>query len=325
MLQNNQQIYQAPLQGFTDFTFRTVVAGIFGGIDKFFVPYLSYGKGREIKKSQLRQVFPEHNSGLKVVPQVLFSDEAELQSLTEILTGFGYPEINLNLGCPYPMATNRGRGAAWLEKPGELSRILEKHFAGNPSVRFSVKMRAGMTSDRDAATVFDVLNSFPLEEVIFHPRTASQMYDGYADPDRFAEALQLVKHPLVYNGDIVSLSSFQELTNRFPEQSRWMIGRGLLMNPALAVQIRGDSVSANERWTRLQEFHHKIVEAYAARLDGPGHLLAKMNQFWTYFSESFSDPHKVRKLVKKAGNLNKYNAAVAEIFKNYGKIDLLKD
>ena len=78
MSQNAIKIYQAPLQGATDFDFRKALAESFGGIDKYFIPYLSYGKGREIKKSQLREVFPENNESLPVIPQVLFSDQAEL-------------------------------------------------------------------------------------------------------------------------------------------------------------------------------------------------------------------------------------------------------
>ncbi|HEX7584962.1 MAG TPA: tRNA-dihydrouridine synthase, partial [Prolixibacteraceae bacterium] len=123
MTQNTIKIYQAPLQGFTDFTFRNVHSETFGGIDKYFIPYLSYGKGREIKKTQLKEVFPENNTDLPVVPQVLFSDQAELFDLIAILIDYGYNEINLNLGCPYPMATNRGRGAAWLEKPDALNEL----------------------------------------------------------------------------------------------------------------------------------------------------------------------------------------------------------
>ncbi|MFY9154456.1 MAG: hypothetical protein WAO52_20730, partial [Prolixibacteraceae bacterium] len=61
MTQNTIKIYQAPLQGATDFSYRAAYSRVFGGIDKFFIPYISYGKGREIKKSQLKEVFPENN------------------------------------------------------------------------------------------------------------------------------------------------------------------------------------------------------------------------------------------------------------------------
>lgn len=317
MQSNTIKIYQAPLQGFTDFTFRKVFAENFGGIDKYFIPYLSYGKGREIKKSQLREVLPENNAGMHVVPQVLFSDAAELFDLVDILFESGYSEINLNLGCPYPMATNKGRGAAWLEKPEALNEVLQQLCAKGLPVKFSVKMRAGLTDENDATAIFEVLNQFPLEEIIFHPRTASQMYEGKANPFLFAKALPKVKHPLVFNGDILSMDLFREIKTLLSEQNHWMIGRGLLINPELALQMKGEVLETKQLRIRMKEFHDQLLESYSARLEGSGHILMKMNQFWTYFSESFENPHKAMKLVKKSGNLLKYNAAVTEIFRNY--------
>lgn len=317
MAANQFKIYQAPLQGFTDFTFRRSLSEAFGGVDKYFIPYLSYGKGREIKKSQLREVFPENNVGMPVVPQVLFSDRAELFDLIAILLDYGYREINLNLGCPYPMATKKGRGAAWLEKPDALNEVLQQLFAKGFQAKFSVKMRAGMTSDQDFRAILNVLNLFPLEEIIFHPRTASQMYDGRANPQLFAEAIQAVKLPLIYNGDIFSGTDLQELKTLLPEQNSWMTGRGLLVNPALALQLKGEVLEAKQLRLKMKEFHDRLLEAYSARLEGSGHILMKMNQFWSYFSESFENPHKAMKLVKKSGSLIKYNAAVVEIFRNF--------
>ena len=316
-MQQSVKIYQAPLQGFTDFDFRKTLAEAFSGIDKFFIPYISFGKGHEIKRSQLREVFPQNNSMLPIVPQVLFSDGKELTELVSILTDYGYSEINLNLGCPYPMVTNKGRGAALLGKPDALNELLQQLYTKNSQVKFSVKMRAGMTNDRDAEAVFEVLNQFPLEEIIFHPRTADQMYDGQANPQLFANAVSVVKHPLVYNGDIVSVAGFQELQAILPEQNSWMVGRGLLANPALAAQLKGEVFSPKELREKLKDFHDRIFDNYSSRLDGSGHILMKMNQFWTYFCQSFDNPHKAMKLVKKSTSLLKYNAAVAEIFRNF--------
>ena len=317
MSQNTIRIYQAPLQGATDFDFRKALAESFGGIDKYFIPYLSYGKGREIKKSQLREVFPENNVSLPVVPQVLFSDQAELFDLVTILIDYGYLEINLNLGCPYPMATNKGRGAAWLEKPEVLKEILQKLYTKGFPSKFSVKMRAGMKSDQEAKAIFSILNQFPLEEVIYHPRTASQMYDGKANPQLFAVAISEVKHPLVYNGDIFSVADLQELKQLFPEQKSWMIGRGLVTNPALGAQLKGEVFESKSLRKQMREFHDQLLEAYSARLQGDGHIVMKMSQFWVYFSESFENPHKAMKLVKKSSSLLKYNAAVTEIFRSF--------
>ena len=316
MTQKTEIIYQAPLQGFTDFTYRNVFHEVYGGVTKYFISYLSFGKGQEIKKSQLKEILPENNKALPVVPQVLFSDSTELFELVSIIIDKGYQEINLNLGCPYPMATNRGRGAAWLEKPAALNETLIELFGKGLQSKFSVKMRAGMTNDQDAKAIFDILNQFPLEEIIFHPRTAKQMYTGKSDPSLFAAAVPQVKHPLVYNGDIFSLADLQELKDLLPYQHKWMTGRGLLMDPALAMRLNGLVMDEKMRKQKMKEFHDLLFDQYSERLQGSGHLLARMNQFWIYFSESFENPHKAMKLVKKSSNILKYNAAVVEIFRS---------
>jgi tRNA-dihydrouridine synthase len=281
MDQKTNIIYQAPLQGFTDFTYRNAFHEVYGGVTKYFIPYLSYGKGKEIKKSQSKEIIPENNKALPAVPQVLFSDSTELFELVSILVDNGYREINLNLGCPYPMATNRGRGAAWLEKPAALYEVLNELFAKGLQPRFSVKMRAGMTNTQDAQRVFEVLNQFPLEEIIFHPRTAKQMYDGKGDPSLFAQAIALVKHPLVYNGDIFSETDLSELKALLPDQHSWMTGRGLLMDPSLALRLNGLVMDEKLRKQKLKEFHDQLFEQYSQRLQGSGHVLARMYQFWS--------------------------------------------
>ena len=316
MSQKTEIIYQAPLQGFTDFTYRNVHHEVYGGVAKYFIPYLSYGKGKEIKKSQLKEILPENNKALPAIPQVLFSNTTELFELVSILVDNGYNEINLNLGCPYPMATHRGRGAAWLEKPDVLNETLRQLFSKGFQAKFSVKMRAGMKNNKDFLPVLEILNQFPLEEIIFHPRTADQMYDGKADPSLFVETVPLVKHPLVYNGDIFSEAGFQELKTILPDQYCWMTGRGLLMDPSLALRLNGEEMDEKMRKLKLKEFHDRLVREYSERLQGSGHLLMKMTQFWSYFSHSFENPHKAMKLVKKSSNILKYNAAVVEIFRN---------
>jgi tRNA-dihydrouridine synthase B len=317
MKQNNLKIYQSPLQGYTSFEFRLNLAECFGGIDKYFIPYLSYGKGHEIKKSQLREILPENNDSLNVVPQVLFSDTEELIALVKILIDHGYTEINLNLGCPYPMATNKGRGAAWLGRPKQLNETITQLYEKQFPAKFSVKMRAGMNTNREDLAIFETLNQFPLEEIIFHPRTATQMYNDKAEPGLFTEAIPLTNHRLVYNGDIVSTEIFSEIQQFIPDQEFWMIGRGLLMNPALALQLKDQDLDKNAIREKLHVFHDKLLEAYSARLEGSGHILMKMNMLWEYLSQSFENPHKVMKLVKKSGTLVKYHAAIAEIFQSY--------
>jgi tRNA-dihydrouridine synthase len=305
-------IYLAPLQGLTDYIFRDKFMASFRGIDTCFIPYISIKNG-EIAKKMVAEVSPENNRAGKVIPQVLFGNESELDQLIRFLAGFGNREINLNLGCPYPKVTNRGRGAGLLNQPELLYKILEKCLSGQ-DIRFSVKLRSGLEQKEEIFPNIEVLNQFPLTEIIYHPRVARQLYKGSPDFEPVGKVIELSRHPVVLNGDIFSVESYLSLKNKFPAIRGVMLGRGILMNPFLAEEISGIATPADEKTGRLREFHQQLFDAYSRKLSGGGHLLVKMKTFWEYFSSSFGNSHKVYKLIKKAGSVNNYNEAVARIF-----------
>lgn len=307
-------IYLAPLQGFTDFVFRRNFASVFGGIDKYFCPYISFSKHDMIRNSQQKDVLPHNNGGMQVVPQVLFSDVDEFRRLCSWLVDWGYREINMNLGCPYPMATNRGRGAAMLQKPEMLSEILQIAF-DEFDVAFSVKMRLGLELTSEVFPVMEVINRFPISELIVHPRIGKQMYKGEVNIEQFSKVKALSVHPVVFNGDIRSANDIERIQQLVPEQNAWMIGRGVLMNPLLPLTLKNESAEGRNEMLRL--FHQKMLDDYAAILQGDGHLLQKMLGFWEYFSDSFTDSHKAFKRIKKASSLEKYHSAVKDIFDQF--------
>lgn len=304
------------MQGFTDFIYRKNLNEVFGNIDKYFCPYISVGKQQQIKNSQIKDILPENNQGLKVVPQVLFSNATEFRELCKLIDGFGYSEINLNLGCPYPMVTNRGRGSAILQQPDFLAEILKIAF-NEFEQNFSIKLRSGLESEDEIISVIEVVNRVPVSEVIYHPRIARQMYKGEVNIEMFQKVKELSVHPLVFNGDILSENEIQRVQNFVPEQTDWMIGRGILQNPFLQLSLKGEEMTQNVMNEKLFLFHEKIVTDYSAKLEGSGHLLQKMKQFWEYFSFSFSNSHKVFKHIKKANSIEKYHQAVQLIFSDF--------
>ena len=168
---NQPGIYFAPLQESTDFVYRKAHALHFGGIDKYFSPYLLIQKDGGIKKSHLRDTAPENCSGYSLVPQILAGNGSDFLFLAKHLENMGYEEINWNLGCPYPMVTRKGMGSGLLPQPEKIREILDSSLPKLNS-RISVKMRAGLVSADEIFQVVPVLNDYPLAEVIFHPRTA---------------------------------------------------------------------------------------------------------------------------------------------------------
>lgn len=310
--QSNPTIYLAPMQGFTDFVYRKAYSEIFQGINAFFIPYISV-KNNQILKKYDKEILPENNPRSRVIPQVLASNADEMLFLSQILHDKGYNEINLNLGCPYPMVTNREKGAGLLPHPDKLKELLSV-FYEKSTLKLSVKLRAGLHSANEIEQVIPVLNQFPLTEVILHPRIAKQLYEGEILYSSFQFAHQNLKHQLVYNGDIFSINDNQKCRQKFPETNHWMLGRGVLMNPFLPAEIKKIEITPKEKLKKLKEFHQLVLKRYTEIMDNEGNAINKMKQFWIYFSYNFSDQKKSFKLINKANGLTKYQIAVKTIF-----------
>jgi tRNA-dihydrouridine synthase B len=295
-------IYLAPIQGFTDYIYRKEYAGIFSGVDAFFIPYISAPDKKLLKKYE-REIRPENNLYGRCVPQLLIRDEHELYFLASVLKDQGYAEVNLNLGCPYPMVTNRGRGAALLANPDQLHLMLDDYFK-HFKLKLSVKVRAGLKSADELEAVIQVLNDYPIKEIIVHARIAKQLYKGTINEAAFQLAVKQSEHPVVYNGDIFSVNDFEDRSAQFAGVSDWMLGRGVLMNAFLPAEIKGKRFTDEEKRTMLFNFHERILEAYLQAADNEGNALNKLRQFWMYFRHHFDEQARTFKKIKKSRNLN---------------------
>ena len=313
-INSSPKIYFAPLQESTDHIYRMAHAKYFGGIDKYFAPYILRQNDGTVKNSHQRDINPVNNGGYPLIPQILAGNSHDFIVLAGLLQETGYHEINWNLGCPYPMVTNKGLGSGLLPYPERIRVILEESLP-RFKCRLSVKMRSGLHTSDEIFQVIDVLNDFPIHEVILHPRVAKQLYKGVPDEELFAEVSRRIKHPLVYNGDLTSVEDFGRLKNLFGSTESWMVGRGILKNPFLPNLLRTGSLPEKEKCEEtLRNFHEELLIGYSGILNGNSHLLMRMEKFWSYFCFAFPDPHETFKRIKKAANMTKYELAVNENF-----------
>jgi tRNA-dihydrouridine synthase B len=312
----NLTLLSSPLQGFTDFRFRNAFQQYFGGIDTFYSPYIKLNGKLVIKGSYERDILPENNTTLEVIPQIITNDAEEFLFVANYVQQLGYKELNWNLGCPYPMVAKCGMGSGLIRNTSQIEHILQRvHEETNIVV--SLKMRMGYDNASEILDVFPILDRFPIKNIAIHARIGKQLYKGGVDLDSFQKCLDHTKHKLYYNGDITSVTKFKEMQDRFPTIDHWMIGRGLIADPFLPSMIKNNTtVYPKNRWEIFEAFHETIYRDYDAYLSGPTPIRMKMLGFWEYFSMSFSNPQKTFKKIKKAGNSKNYEAAVQEIFKN---------
>jgi tRNA-dihydrouridine synthase len=309
-------LLSSPLQGFTDFRFRNAFHKYFGGIDTFYSPYIRLNGKMVIKSSYQRDLKLENNDTLEVIPQVMTNDPDEFLFVTKYIQELGYKELNWNLGCPYPMVTKQGMGSGLICNPEKIDEIL-KRVHSETDVLVSMKMRMGYENAEEIQSVFPILDQYPLKNIAIHARIGKQLYKGGVDLDSFEKCIENTKHKLYYNGDITSVAAFKKLQSRFPQIDHWMIGRGLIADPFLPSMIKNDTTAYPENSIEIfREFHDTIFNEYEAFLSGPTPIRMKMYGFWEYFSQSFSNPQKVLKKIKKASNIKKYEVAVSEILAN---------
>ena len=309
-------LLSSPLQGFTDFRFRNAFHKHFGGIDTFYSPYIKLNGKLVVKGSYERDILPENNDTLEVIPQIITNDAEEFLFVAKYVQQFGYKELNWNLGCPYPMVAKCGMGSGLISNTSQIEHIL-KRVHNETDIIVSMKMRMGYENPTEILDVFPILEQYPIKNIAIHARIGKQLYKGGIDLDSFQKCLDTSKQKIYYNGDITSLAKFKELQERFPSIDHWMIGRGLIADPFLPSMIKNNTTEyPKNRFEIFEAFHDEIYREYDAYLQGPTPIRMKMLGFWEYFSESFSNPQKTFKKIKKAGNSKNYEAAVKEIFKN---------
>jgi tRNA-dihydrouridine synthase len=299
-------IYLAPIKGITDRIYRKLFPVYFKGVDMAIAPFISSGKKMKPANNLLREFYPDKNTMIPTIPQIMSSAPDDFTKLANDLYDIGCGTVNWNIGCPFPMVVKKGQGAGMLCYPDRVASFLEKTV---PAIKpkLSIKLRIGLTYPDEVLHLIPIFNHFPLEELIIHSRTGVQMYEGEVDLDMFEQCLGLSKHRVVYNGDIDSLEKLEMLSKRFGSVERWMIGRGLIGNPFLAEKIKFNTEKPyDEKIKIMRAFHDNLFDEHSKILSGPAHLTNKMKEIWTYMGSFFENGEKIRKRINKTQHRDNY-------------------
>ena len=257
-------IYFAPMEGVTDGILCQTHNRIFGGIDVYCLPFHKLTQSLSLLTREIRDMAPEENEGLNVLPQALTRDPEQLSAWLYYISECGYPCADLNLGCPSPTVTKRGRGSGLLQDTGYLRSFLDRLFSNTLPVALSVKTRIGYESPEEWPGLAELLSGYPFAHVAIHVRTTKEQYTGATHPEAFELALQKgIPHP-VCNGDLRTPEDVQALVTRCPGTEAVMIGRGLLADPALARRIRGGKEASEEE---LRAWYTDLYTGWRNRFD----------------------------------------------------------
>lgn len=306
----------APVQGHTDAPYRHFHNSIYANGKAteytltYYTPFIRL-EGGDLRKKDLKDFVSPLNEEAINIPQIIFRDKNELSSLVALMKMNGATRIDLNMGCPFPLQTGHGRGAATVANE-KLAKDVTDIVNDNQDIDFSVKIRLGLNDPDEWKTLLPYLNRIKLSHITVHPRIARQQYSGSLYLDSFDEILNESSNPVIFNGDIRTPENITEILNRFPKLDGIMIGRGLLGRPSLIAEFEeGIAWSREKRIERMMQFHKTLLNYYSEQLCGEAQIIAKIQPFWEYAEDEIG--RKAWKAIRKASNMAKYNSAVAMI------------
>lgn len=297
------QMLAAPLQGITDNVWRMAQHSVFGGVDAYYAPFMRVERG-EIRRKDLRDVDPERNAGITLIPQILACQPDHALMMVEALKEMGYCRIDINLGCPFPPIALHRKGSGMLAYP-ELAEALFKALAAVDGVEYSVKMRLGWDRNDQWRDILPLMEIIKPMHIAVHPRTGKQQYKGELDMEQFEALLAASPWPVVYNGSLRTHAAIEEVVGRYPDLAAVMVGSGLAANPGM---FAPDATPNDYR-----RFHDLLVDGYTEQLNGgEAQLVRHLQDIWQTFLPGTN--HKLFKAIRKSRNLDQYqNAASAAL------------
>lgn len=293
-------VLAAPLQGVTDNVWRMAQHEVFGGVDAYYAPFMRVERG-EVRRKDLRDVDPERNVGVTLIPQILACQPDHALMMVDALQQMGYNRIDINLGCPFPPIALHRKGSGLLAYP-ELAEALFKALATADGVAYSVKMRLGWDRNDQWRDVLPMMGIIKPVHIAVHPRIGKQQYKGELDMEQFEALLAASTWPVVYNGGLRTVEDIREIVERYPSLAAVMVGSGLAANPGMfAPDAHPDD---------YRRFHDLLVDGYTEQLNGgEAQLVRHLQDIWQTFLPGTG--RKLFKAIRKSRTLEQYESAAA--------------
>ena len=191
--------------------------------------------------------------------QIFGSEPGAMAEAARMVIAAGADIVDMNFGCPVRKVTKTGAGAHLLEN-GELACRITEAVACAVDAPVTVKMRRGVDDgSRACLELGPKLVEAGAASLTLHPRSAKQMYTGYADHTLTAELVELVDVPVVASGDITSQAKAQAVLDA-TGASAVMVGRGAQGNPWAVREIAFGDAAQPSREEVAAELIHFIRE-----------------------------------------------------------------
>jgi tRNA-dihydrouridine synthase B len=224
----------APLAGYTDLPFRSVVKEF--GADLTYSEMISANALVHNSKKTFKML---EKSPLETpyIVQIAGNDLNVIREAVEIINDMdGIDGIDLNCGCPVPKVVSQNSGSSLLQDLPHMAKVIETIKKYSNKEYTSVKSRLGF-NEKIAPEIAKIIESSGADFVALHGRTRAGRYKAPVDYEQIKLAKESVQIPVIANGDI---KSYQDVLHvrEFTGCDGVMIGRGAVGNPWIFYQIK---------------------------------------------------------------------------------------
>lgn len=263
-------LFLAPMEGVGDRAFRRAMVAV-GGMDETCTEFLRVPTNAHVESLAKRYVAHE-TAPVPQAAQIMGSDPELMAAMTREVVKRGALRVDLNCGCPSNTVTGRGAGSSLLKDPEHLYKVA-KAMVGAVSIPVTAKLRSGF---EDTSLFKDNLlaaQASGIRYLTLHPRTKVEGYGPPAHWGLIAEAKQLLRIPVVGNGDILSVSDALKMLTQ-TKCDALMIGRGSVVNPFIFHEIKAHfaGVSFQPSWEQFKTFLNTFVQDMPAEMTVRGQL-----------------------------------------------------
>ena len=301
-------ILLAPMEGLLDFALRDVLTRV-GGVDRCVSEFIRV-TDQLLPERMFYRIVPElRNGGLTpagvpVRAQLLGSDPECLADNAARLASLGPAGIDLNFGCPAKIVNRHGGGAALLQEPELLERIVTTVRRAVPAdMPVSAKMRLGFNDDSLALDCAQALAAGGACELVVHARTKAHGYRPPAYWERIADIRTAVDIPVVANGEIWTVDDALRCLE-VSGCTDLMLGRGIVTDPGLALAVRyavERSTSGTDAnlpgWPDMQPLLHVFWGLIEAHIE-PRHRAGRLKQWLNFLRRRFPEAEEAYQSVR---------------------------
>lgn len=285
------RIFLAPMEGLLDHYLREILTAV-GGVDACVTEFIRVS-GTLLPVRRFHRIAPElgrgsrTSSGVPVRVQLLGSDPEFMALNAARLAQLQPAAIDLNFGCPAKTVNRHHGGASLLRDPEALGRVVAAVRRAVPSgLPVTAKMRLGYDDKSLALDCAQAIAGGGAAELVVHARTKAEGYRPPAHWEWIGRIQDTVAIPVIANGDIWTVEDYRRC-RAVSGVEDVMLGRGMVANPALARQIRGEA-SEPEAWEALQVRLHRYWMDICGKLQ-PKHRPGRIKQWLNYLRRTYPE------------------------------------